>query len=51
MPPDKIKAYAEYLGVATKIPDLTKYYTDEYIDFANSFDEAAVRQQARDWKP
>jgi NitT/TauT family transport system substrate-binding protein len=51
MPPDKIKFYANYLGVGDKIPDLTKYYTNEYIDFVNTFDEEKVKQQARNWKP
>jgi NitT/TauT family transport system substrate-binding protein len=51
MPPDRMDFYANYLGAADKIPDLTRYYTNEYIDFVNSFDEARVQQQARDWKP
>ena len=51
MPPDKIKFYANYLGVVDKIPDLTKYYTNQYIDFVNAFDEEQVQQQARSWKP
>ena len=51
MPPDRLQYYAQYLGVADKIPDLTKYYTNDYIDFANDFDEAKVREQARNWKP
>jgi NitT/TauT family transport system substrate-binding protein len=51
MPPEKIQFYAQYLGVADKISDLTKYYTNDYIDFVNKFDEAKIKEQARTWKP
>jgi NitT/TauT family transport system substrate-binding protein len=51
MPPAKMESYAKFLGVDRKIPDLTKYYTNKYIDFVNSFDEAGVIAQAKSYKP
>ena len=51
MPPAKMTSYLAFLGLQDKIPDLTKYYTNKYIDFINTFDEAKIKDQAKNWKP
>ncbi len=50
MPPDKIAAYVRFLGLEGKLPNVETYYTNEWIDFINQFDEDKVREQARNFK-
>lgn len=50
MPDAKMAAYAKFLGVDTKL-DVKKFYTNKYVDFVNSFDEAKIKAQATNWKP
>ena len=52
MPADKMSRYVDFLGLNyPKVGDLTKYYTNEYIDYANNFDENKVKDQAKNYKP
>jgi hypothetical protein len=34
-----------------KLGDISKYWTNEYIDYANTFDENKVKEQAKNYKP
>jgi len=52
MPADKMNAYVKFLGLdSPKLGDVSKYWTNKYIDFANNFDEAKVKEQAKNYKP
>lgn len=48
-PPAKVVGLVEYLGVKDKIPNVQSYNTNEYIDSANAFDEAAVTKRAKEY--
>ncbi len=42
------QAYIGYLGVdASKLGDLNSLFTNEFIDYANGFDQKAIEEQAR----
>jgi NitT/TauT family transport system substrate-binding protein len=42
------KAYVAYLGIEEgKVGDISKLFTNEFVDYANTFDQAAVEQQAK----
>ena len=52
MPTDKMTRYIEFLNLNDpKLGDVTKYWTNEYIEYANNFDEAKVVDQAKNYKP
>ena len=52
MPTEKMTAYVKFLGLdSPKLGDISKYWTNKYIDFANNFDENKVKEQARNYKP
>ncbi|HWG05137.1 MAG TPA: ABC transporter substrate-binding protein [Beijerinckiaceae bacterium] len=42
--------YAEFLGIADRIPDLPKLWTNDLIDDVNRFDEQAVIAKAQSYK-
>jgi hypothetical protein len=48
MPPDKMQFYNQYLGL-DGVVDITKYYTNDYIDYVNDFDTAAIQQMAANY--
>jgi hypothetical protein len=48
MPPDKMDFYNKYLGLDGTV-DITKYYTNDYIDYVNDFDTAAIQQMAANY--
>jgi len=49
MPPDKMDFYNKYLGL-DGVVDITKYYTNDYIDYVNDFDTAAIEQMAQNYQ-
>jgi hypothetical protein len=49
MPPDLMQNYAKFLGIDGKV-DITKYYTNDLIAYANDFDQQAVINQAKNYK-
>jgi NitT/TauT family transport system substrate-binding protein len=49
MPPDKMESYLKFLDLTGKV-DVSKYYSNDWIPFINDFDEAAVKQQADNYK-
>jgi NitT/TauT family transport system substrate-binding protein len=49
MPPDKMQAYNQFLGLTGKV-DITKYYTNDLIAYANDFDQQAIINQAKNYK-
>ena len=40
----------KFLNLEGKLPDLTKYYTNQFIKEINNFDADAIRQQAKTYK-
>jgi NitT/TauT family transport system substrate-binding protein len=49
-PPKAFDNYAEFLGIADKIPDVSKLWTNALIDDVNHFDEQAVIAKAQSYK-
>jgi len=46
------QAYVSYLGVdAGKVGDVNHLFTNEFIDYANGFDQHAVEEQTRNFVP
>ncbi len=44
------KAYIEYLGLdLSKTGDVKRFFTNEFIDYANSFDQKAIQDLARNF--
>ena len=40
----------EVFGLQSKIPDVKRFYTNELIDEANTFDPRAVEREARTFR-
>jgi hypothetical protein len=44
------KAYVDYLGVdQSKVGDVNRLFTNQFIDYANDFDQNAIEEQARNF--
>lgn len=53
LPADHVEKFQKYLVATGQLPkaiDVTKYYTNELISKINDFDEAAIVQQAKNYK-
>jgi NitT/TauT family transport system substrate-binding protein len=48
MPAGPLASYVDYLGLTGKV-DITKFYTNDYIDYANDFDETAIQTMAANY--
>jgi hypothetical protein len=46
MPDGPLQQYIDYLGLTGKV-DIHQWFSNEFIDFVNDFDEAAVIAQAK----
>ncbi|WP_432837955.1 ABC transporter substrate-binding protein [Dactylosporangium sp. CA-092794] len=49
MPPDLMENYVDFLGLKGKV-DVKQWYTNDYIDFVNDFDQQAITDQAKNYK-
>lgn len=49
MPPNLMNNYVSFLGLTGKV-DVTKYYTNDLIAYANDFDQQAIINQAKNYK-
>jgi NitT/TauT family transport system substrate-binding protein len=49
MPPDLMQNYAKFLGVEGKV-DVTQFYTNDLIAYANDFDQQAIINQAKSYQ-
>ncbi len=48
--PEAWRLYVQYLGFDPKVVDPTKYYSNEFTEEVNRFDQEAIVQQARNFK-
>ena len=48
---DRWEAYARFEGIADKAGDVTRYYTNDLIDEANSFRQEDIIRQAKEMTP
>jgi NitT/TauT family transport system substrate-binding protein len=49
MPPEKMQFYLKYLSLDGKV-DIAKYYTNDFIGYANDFEDAKIQEQAKNYK-
>jgi NitT/TauT family transport system substrate-binding protein len=49
MPPDLMQNYAKFLGIEGKV-DVTQFYTNDLIAYANDFDQQAIINQAKSYQ-
>jgi hypothetical protein len=49
MPADLMQNYVKFLGLDGKV-DLSQFYTNDLIDYANDFDQQAVINQAKNYQ-
>jgi NitT/TauT family transport system substrate-binding protein len=50
LPAAPLQSYVDYLGLTGKV-DITKFYTNDYIDYANDFDKTAIETMAKNYVP
>lgn len=50
MKKDQWEFYLQYVGLAGKIPDVTRFYTTELLDDVNNFDQNRVIQEAKNYR-
>jgi len=48
---DRWEAYARFEGIADKVGDVTRFYTNDLVDDANNFRQEDVIRQAREMTP